>query len=122
MKNKMQLYLKLSTKTPKQTKWDEKQSSKQELDKVQTKRTKYKSKGKFKSKNAKCKTQVQKHIPWGTKNRQERAHKREHGHRQRLTNTMTRQGVKGTHRLNTQTLMNRRGTGEEREERGGQVW
>ena len=40
----------------------------------------------------------------------------------RLTNTMTRQGVKGTHRLNTQTLMNRRGTGEEREEGGGQVW
>ena len=32
----------------------------------------------------------------------------------RLTNTMTGQGVKGTHRLNIQTLMNRRGTGEER--------
>ena len=31
---------------------------------------------------------------------------------------MTRQGVKGTHRLNTQTLMNRQGTGKERE-RGG---
>ena len=36
-------------------------------------------------------------------------------------NTMTRQGVKGTQRLNTQTLLNRRGTGEDREEGGGQV-
>ena len=35
----------------------------------------------------------------GTRNRQEQAHEREHGHRQRLTNTMTGQGVKGTHRL-----------------------
>ena len=35
---------------------------------------------------------------------------------------MTGQGVKGTHRLNTQTLMNQQGTGEEREEGGGQVW
>ena len=30
---------------------------------------------------------------------------------------MTRRGVKGMQRLNTQTLMNRRGTGEERERR-----
>ena len=38
--------------------------------------------------------------------------------RQALTNTTAGQGVQGTHRLNTQTLMNRRGTGGEREEGG----
>ena len=38
---------------------------------------------------------------------------KEHEQEQRQTKTMTRQGVKETQRLNTQTLMTRRGTGEE---------
>ena len=42
-------------------------------------------------------------------------------HEQMQTETMTRPGVQGTHRLNTQTLRTRRGTGEERGEGGGQV-
>ena len=47
-----------------------------------------------------------------TMGNKEQAHEREHGRRQRLTNTMTGQRVKGTQRLNTQTLMTRQGTGE----------
>ena len=42
-------------------------------------------------------------------------------HEQMQTETITRPGVQGTHRLNTQTLRTRRGTGEERGEGGGQV-
>ena len=34
----------------------------------------------------------------------------------------TTQKPSSNHRLNTQTLMNQRGTGEEREEGEGQVW
>ena len=35
---------------------------------------------------------------------------------------MTGQRQEGKQRLKTQTLMTRQGTGEEREEGGGQVW
>ena len=50
-----------------------------------------------------------------------RGQQHEQIHEVMQTETMNRHGLQRTHRLNTLTLMTRRGTGEEREEGGGQV-
>ena len=50
-----------------------------------------------------------------------RGQQHEQIHEVMQTETTNRHGLQRTHRLNTLTLMTRRGTGEEREEGGGQV-
>ena len=83
------------------------QSSKQKLDKVQTKKQNSKAKH--------TKRRLEGHDRNRNRNRNRSVSRQVH------TGAMTGQRVQGRQRLNTQTLMTMRGTGEEREEGGSQV-